>query len=97
MKHHPIIFAAGEGVPVISLNYHEYYRYKNNGALDILGIGGWSVDLESQGSLDSFTYMFRNIKQNRQDIVNLLADKCDTIREKLKLFEDKLKEILEEG
>ena len=33
MKHHPIIFAQGEGVPVISVCLDDYYYRKNKGAM----------------------------------------------------------------
>ena len=45
MKHHPIIFAVGEDVPVVSLAYSSYYVHKNFGALQQYGVGVCSTDL----------------------------------------------------
>ena len=45
MKHHPIIFAVGEGVPVVSLAYSQYYVHKNFGAMQQYGVEACSTDL----------------------------------------------------
>ena len=37
MKHHPIIFAMGGGVPTVAIALDEYYLHKNKGALGIFG------------------------------------------------------------
>ncbi|MDB4695137.1 polysaccharide pyruvyl transferase family protein [bacterium] len=37
MKHHPIVFAQGEGVPVVAVALDDYYTHKNAGALDNVG------------------------------------------------------------
>ena len=47
MKHHPIIFAVGEDVPVVSLAYSPYYVHKNYGALQQYGVEACSVDLDA--------------------------------------------------
>jgi polysaccharide pyruvyl transferase WcaK-like protein len=39
MKHHPIVFAQGEGVPIVSVSLDDYYYLKNKGALDNTGHG----------------------------------------------------------
>lgn len=44
MKHHPIIFAYGEGVPVISVALDDYYYHKNKGAMDIWGQKDFLLD-----------------------------------------------------
>jgi polysaccharide pyruvyl transferase WcaK-like protein len=36
-KHHPLIFALGEGVPCMSISLDEYYWHKNDGAMQNLG------------------------------------------------------------
>jgi polysaccharide pyruvyl transferase WcaK-like protein len=41
MKHHPIVFAQGEGVPVVGVSLDDYYYHKNKGALDNTGDGGF--------------------------------------------------------
>jgi len=45
MKHHPIVFAQGEGVPVVSVALDDYYVLKNRGALDNTGHGEYMVDI----------------------------------------------------
>ncbi|HBJ33232.1 MAG TPA: hypothetical protein DDZ51_00415 [Planctomycetaceae bacterium] len=37
MKHHPIVFAQGESVPVVCVALDDYYFHKNRGALDNTG------------------------------------------------------------
>jgi len=44
MKHHPIIFAYGEGVPVISVALDDYYYHKNKGAMDLVEQGNFCID-----------------------------------------------------
>ena len=48
MKHHPIIFAVGEGTAVVSLAQSAYYVHKNEGALEQYGLEGCSVDFGSR-------------------------------------------------
>lgn len=54
MKHHPIIFAVGEDVPVVSLAHSPYYEHKNRGALGQYGVEELSVDLESGSWSNAF-------------------------------------------
>ena len=37
MKHHPIIFAMGVGVPTVAIALDEYYNHKNKGAMQLFG------------------------------------------------------------
>lgn len=55
MKHHPIIFAVGEDVPVVGLAFSAYYEHKNTGALGQYGIADLSTNLESKTWLEDFT------------------------------------------
>ena len=48
MKHHPIIFACGEGTPVVSLCWSAYYLHKNRGALGQYGVEECCVDLAAE-------------------------------------------------
>ena len=54
MKHHPIIFAIGEGTPVVSLAQSAYYVHKNAGALEQYGLGACSVDIGAEEWEQSF-------------------------------------------
>ncbi len=62
MKHHPIIFAIGETVPVISIAFSEYYRHKNQGALGQYGLGEFSVDLETEDWLEAYRMKLSKVK-----------------------------------
>ena len=46
MKHHPIVFAQGEGVPIVGVSLDDYYYHKNKGALDNTGHGHFLVNAE---------------------------------------------------
>jgi polysaccharide pyruvyl transferase WcaK-like protein len=46
MKHHPIIFALGEGTPTIALNYTDYYQHKNNGAMSLFGVEEYGIRID---------------------------------------------------
>jgi polysaccharide pyruvyl transferase WcaK-like protein len=46
MKHHPIVFAQGEGVPIVGVSLDDYYYHKNKGALDNTGHGDFLVSSE---------------------------------------------------
>ena len=41
MKHHPIVFAMGNGVPAIGVAVDDYYTHKNRGALSLFGMEKW--------------------------------------------------------
>jgi coenzyme F420-reducing hydrogenase beta subunit/polysaccharide pyruvyl transferase WcaK-like protein len=43
-KHHPLIFAMGEGVPCLSISFQAYYHRKNIGAMANLGQERYCVD-----------------------------------------------------
>jgi coenzyme F420-reducing hydrogenase beta subunit/polysaccharide pyruvyl transferase WcaK-like protein len=43
-KHHPLIFAMGEGVPCLSVSFQAYYHRKNLGAMANLGQERFCVD-----------------------------------------------------
>lgn len=47
MKHHPIVFAQGEGVPVVSVAFDDYYLHKNKGALANTGDDEFLADREA--------------------------------------------------
>lgn len=46
MKHHPIVFAQGEGVPVLSIAVDPYYELKNKGALKNTGHENFVLNAE---------------------------------------------------
>lgn len=48
MKHHPIIFACGEGTPVVALCWSAYYLHKNRGAMGQYGVEKCCVDFAAE-------------------------------------------------
>lgn len=69
MKHHPIIFAYGEGVPVLSVALDDYYYHKNKGAMDNCGHGRYCLDQanfysdQARVSLDTFFDEYDSLKE----------------------------------
>ncbi|MFC1467901.1 polysaccharide pyruvyl transferase family protein [Verrucomicrobiota bacterium] len=53
MKHHPIIFAQGEGVPVVSVCLDDYYYRKNKGAMANFGLEKYCLDKDLFFSADA--------------------------------------------
>lgn len=69
MKHHPIIFAMGECVPVISLIYDPYYKQKNEGALSLFGQGNEIIDVTEDAYLDKLSGRLNFVLSNFETIV----------------------------
>ena len=78
MKHHPIVFAVGEDVPVVALCLSQYYVHKNAGALGQYGIGDLYVDMDKTGWQSNFksaleealkTDWFVKTVESRKDIL----------------------------
>jgi len=69
MKHHPIIFAYGEGVPVLSVALDDYYYHKNKGAMDNCGHGRYCLDQanfysdQARVCLDTFFDEYDSLKE----------------------------------
>lgn len=75
MKHHPIIFSYGEGVPVISISLDDYYYRKNKGAMDLCGQTDYCMDIDTFMNKHAFTVldnMINNITSNQTKITNWL-------------------------
>ncbi len=47
MKHHPIVFACGEAVPVMSMVFDDYYKHKNQGALSLFDMQDYVLMYDS--------------------------------------------------
>jgi polysaccharide pyruvyl transferase WcaK-like protein len=76
MKHHPLIFAFGAGVPAVSINHSEYYVHKNLGALRNFNFERFTVMLndtelsELKGLIET---LFENIDAYHEAIIRGLA------------------------
>lgn len=68
MKHHPIIFAMGNGVPVISIADSTYYDHKNRGALSIFGLEAFSIYCQPDTVCESVSEKFDELWGNRKRI-----------------------------
>lgn len=81
MKHHPIIFAYGEGVPVVSVALDDYYYHKNKGAMDNCGHGRYCLD-QSTFYSDQARVSF-----------DVFFDEYDSLKEELNLWLSEAREI----
>ncbi len=82
MKHHPIIFAMGEDIPVISLAFSDYYVHKNLGALEQYGQENCSVNLECDDWYEQFLKIYLHIDDRESIIENIRKHKKARQREK---------------
>jgi len=72
MKHHPIIFAYGEGIPVVSVALDDYYCRKNMGAMQICGQGEFCIDERIFFSDDQAKRILERAWFQRDESMNLL-------------------------
>lgn len=94
MKHHPIIFSAGELVPVIALNLSDYYEHKNGGALQILGIAKYSIVLSQENYQDKFQDLWKEINSNYEELTEQMENNLQKLKDKTEKFEQDLQKII---
>ena len=94
MKHHPIIFAMGEDVPTISLAFSGYYVHKNVGALAQYGQEKFSVNLEDDDYFEKFLGLYKDINENKTEILSVLQSKKSVLDERKEKFLQKVDKIL---
>lgn len=94
MKHHPIIFAVGEKVPVISLNCSAYYEHKNKGALNILNVEDFSMNIDKDDYYKTYCELFDKILKNSSGIVQSMDSTLTELAKKMEVYEQKLKQIV---
>ncbi len=75
MKHHPIIFAMGENVPVISLAFSQYYVHKNKGALEQYGQEQCSANFEDDDWYEQFLRIYGHITQGKNVVEEIRRHK----------------------
>jgi polysaccharide pyruvyl transferase WcaK-like protein len=80
MKHHPIVFAQGEGVPVVSVSLDDYYYHKNKGALDNTGHGDFLVNGDEFYS-DLPEQLISRVIDQKNKIRNEMSAWCETMKE----------------
>lgn len=81
MKHHPIVFAQGEGVPIVAVSLDDYYYHKNKGALDNTGHGDFLVS--SEGYYTDLP----------EQLIHRAWNECEDIREQMLSWTSKMKKI----
>lgn len=79
MKHHPIVFAQGEGVPVVSVALDAYYLHKNKGALENTGDGMFAADSDMFFS-DQMVALIGSALSRRATISQRMAAWTDSMR-----------------
>ena len=97
MKHHPIIFAMGEDVPVISLVFSQYYMHKNLGAQKQYNQEKYMLNLEDNDFLLSFTQLFNEINENHTEIVSIIKSAKEELKHRKTKFLKLVDEILKES
>ncbi|MDG6250215.1 polysaccharide pyruvyl transferase family protein [Methanocalculus sp.] len=78
MKHHPIIFAMGNGVPTIAIALDDYYQRKNEGALSFFGQEKWIInktDLFDKSCFKEIIDAIIDDNKNERDQINLNLNK----------------------
>lgn len=86
MKHHPIIFAMGEDVPVVSLAFSDYYVHKNLGALLQYGQEECSVNFADADWFDHFLKVFDLIDGHRSEVVSAIRERKAILAERKEKF-----------
>jgi polysaccharide pyruvyl transferase WcaK-like protein len=80
-KHHPIVFAQGEGVPVVSVALDDYYQHKNLGALENTGHGEYLVTRDQMEG-DAVLSLCRKALAQSDQIRTQMAVWVEKMREK---------------
>ena len=62
MKHHPIVFAIGNAVPVVAVALDDYYLHKNRGALEFAGLAHFVLNKEQFFSTESEKIISKALK-----------------------------------
>jgi len=78
-KHHPLIFAMGEGVPCLSVSFQAYYHRKNLGAMANLGQERFCVDQDDFFGAD-FEALITELLGNRGKISAALQARLSDAR-----------------
>lgn len=90
MKHHPIVFAMGECIPTIAINYKPYYEKKNVGALGMFGMEKYSLSMDDGLFEDKFERLFEDINGKYDGIRKHISSQLN----EMKLRREKLLKII---
>ena len=86
MKHHPIIFAMGENVPVLSLALSNYYIHKNEGALAQYKQEKFSLNFENKNYIEEFKEKFNYILNNEDNIKLIIMQRKIVLHKRKEQF-----------
>ena len=95
MKHHPIIFAMGENIPVISMAYSDYYIHKNQGALAQYHMDKYSVNLEHNDCIEKFKILFEDMGNSLESIKATIAQRKEVLKTRQDKFYSLVDNILQ--
>lgn len=93
MKHHPIIFAYGEDIPVISILHNDYYFHKNIGAMAQYGQERFSIALDDENFMDKFKMLLDEI-QNDKTHLKEIKDAKIILKQNKERFLREVKKII---
>lgn len=96
MRHHPIVFALGERVPVVSLYCNDYFKHKNIGALSLFDLDKFSVDLRSFDCVDKTMNLVDESLISLQKYKDRIKVKLIELARKKEIFMQKVDKILED-
>ncbi|MBN1197000.1 MAG: polysaccharide pyruvyl transferase family protein [Candidatus Aminicenantes bacterium] len=94
MKHHPLIFALGEGVPVISLARSEYYMHKNSGALALFDMQEFNLDLESLKWNNEFEELFERTDREAEILSWRIRLAGEELQKKGRIFDQLVRGLI---
>lgn len=91
MKHHPIIFAVGEKIPVISLASGDYYIHKNEGALKLFGLDKYNIDIDKENHFEEFKLLFQEVINNNEKIIRKIEENTQRLEHNKNKFIELIK------
>lgn len=97
MKHHPIIFAVGEKIPVVSLAYDPYYVHKNAGALAVFDLEKFNIDISDNFNLEKIKKLIELGLKEKQTIANQLTIRLEELKKVRIQFLKEVKVLLGNG
>ncbi|HDP94816.1 MAG TPA: 4Fe-4S dicluster domain-containing protein [Candidatus Aminicenantes bacterium] len=94
MKHHPLIFALGENIPVISLARSEYYMHKNSGALALFDMQEFNLDLESLKWNNKFEELFERTNREAEILSRRIRLAGEELQKKGRIFDQLVRGLI---
>jgi hypothetical protein len=94
MKHHPIIFAFGESVPVLSMSLSEYYSHKNIGALKLFNLERYNINLNQADCEKKGCLLLEDIKEKSLQIREQIKNSFQQLQQSKHQFINEMKSII---